>query len=421
VTRLTAVADDLTGANGLGGRWAGRGAAVCVARRVDWLRTEAGCRILDAETRLLGPGAARAQVQAAWTALGGSGLRFQKIDSTLRGNPGAEIEGLMLATSAPWVAVLPAYPALGRQVLDSAVWVHGKRLDRTEYFRDPLSPAKVWRPRDLFPAALVAHAPLKAVAGGAGSLGTWLRRALASGPRFVTFDCAEEAQVQVIADACLAHGCRHFAGAADLGGALAARILGPAKAAQRPRGLPWMVLAGSVSATTFGQLQAWREAGRLWEPRLSRPDRGARDRARGRWRIVPARFSPLLRKRLLRDGGLALSSLAGREDLAPWCLAQAKRGRAVTRSAEDAMAALARWGLSVSGGLGPCGYFVTGGHTLRALDDAAGFRRFHIVGEVLPEVPLGRAEGPQGWAWLCSKPGGFGARDCFVRFMEVGA
>jgi D-threonate/D-erythronate kinase len=414
VTRLTAVADDLTGANGLGGRWAGRGAAVCVARRVDWLRTEAGCRILDAETRMLGPGPARTKVQAAWTALGGAGLLFQKIDSTLRGNPAAEIEGLMLATTAPWVAVLPAYPALGRQVLGSAVWVHGKRLDRTEYFRDPLSPAKVWRPRDLFPAALVAHAPLKAVAGGAVSLGTWLRRALASRPRFVTFDCAEEAQIQVIADACLANGCRHFAGAADLGGALAARILGPAKAAQRPRGLPWMVLAGSVSATTFEQLQAWREAGGHWEARLSRP-------ALGRWRTVPARLSPVLRKRLMKDGSLALSGLAGREDLAPWCLTQTRRGRSVAHSAEDAMAALARWGLSVSGGLGPCGYFVTGGHTLRALDDAAGFRRFHIVGEVLPEVPLGRAEGPQGWAWLCSKPGGFGPRDCFVRFMEAGA
>jgi uncharacterized protein YgbK (DUF1537 family) len=413
VTRLTAVADDLTGANGLGGRWAGRGAAVCVARQVDWLRTEAGCRILDAETRLLTPGAARAQVQAAWTALGGSGLRFQKIDSTLRGNPGAEIEGLLLGTAAPWVAVLPAYPSLGRQVLGSAVWVHGKRLDRTEYFRDPLSPAKVWRPQDLFPAGLVAHAPLAAVARGAASLGTWLRRALAARPRFVSFDCAEEAQVQVIADACLAQGCRHFAGAADLGGALAARILGPAKAAPRPRGLPWVVLAGSVSATTFGQLEAWREAGRPWEPRLSRP-------AKGRWRDA-ARLSPHLRKRLLKDKGLALSSLAAREDLAPWRLAQARRGLSPVRCAEDAMAGLARWGLSVSGRLGSCGFFVTGGHTLRALDDAAGFRRFHIIGEVLPEVPLGRAEGPQGWAWLCSKPGGFGTRDCFVRFMEGGA
>jgi uncharacterized protein YgbK (DUF1537 family) len=413
VTPLTAVADDLTGANGLGGRWAGRGAAVCVARRVDWLRTEAGCRILDAETRLLGPGAARAKVQAAWTGLGGFGLRFQKIDSTLRGNPAAEIEGLMLATAAPWVAVLPAYPSLGRLVLGSAVWVHGKRLDRTEYFRDPLSPAKVWRPRDLFPAGLVAHAPLAAVAGGAGSLARWLRRALASRPRFVTFDCAASGHVQTIADACLAQGCRHFAGAADLGGALAARTLGPAKAAQRPKGLPWMVLAGSVSATTFGQLQAWREAGRPWQPRLSRPGQGG-----GRWLAAPARLAPVLRKRLFKEGGLALSSLAGREDLAPWRLVQARRGRSAGRAAEDAMAALARWGLSVSKGPGPCGFFVTGGHALRALDDAAGFRRFHITGELMPEVPLGRAEGPRASAWLCSKPGGFGARDCFVRFME---
>ena len=60
MTGLTAVADDLTGANGLGGRWSGRGAAVVVSRFETWLRGASGCRILDAETRLLGPGAARA-------------------------------------------------------------------------------------------------------------------------------------------------------------------------------------------------------------------------------------------------------------------------------------------------------------------------------------------------------------------------
>ncbi|HTB23418.1 MAG TPA: four-carbon acid sugar kinase family protein [bacterium] len=413
VTRLTAVADDLTGANGLGGRWAGRGTAVCVSRRADWLRDEGGCRVLDAETRMLGPGPARAAVQAAWGGLAGGGLRFQKIDSTLRGNPGAEIEGMLLATAAPWVAVLPAYPALGRQVLDGALWVHGQRLDRSEYSRDPLTPAKVWRVRELFASGLGAHAPLKTVAGGIAHLRKWLRKARALRPRFVTFDCAESAQVRVIAQACLAEGCRHFAGAADLGGALAARLLGPASPARRPS-LPWLILAGSVSASTFSQLEAWSLSGRRWEARLRRPGPGSR-----RWEAAPA--VPALRRSLFRDRSLALSSLGRREELAPWRAAQARLGRSAGACASDAMEALARWGLAVSGGLGRCGFFVTGGHSLRALDDLAGFRRFHIVGEVLAEVPLGRAEGPQGSAWLCSKPGGFGAGDCLVRFMGGGA
>ena len=408
VRALSAVADDLTGANGLGGRWAGRGSEVLVARDPAWLRAAAGCRILDVETRLLGPGAARTAARAAWTALGGAGLLFQKIDSTLRGNPAEEIEGLVLATAAPWVAVLPAYPALGRQVLQAALWVHGRRLDRTEYARDPLSPARAWRPQDLFPRDLRAHAPLSRVAAGLGSLRALLRRALDRGPRrprFITFDCAESAQVQVIADACLAEGCRHFAGAADLGGALALRALGKASPVARPRALPWIVLAGSVSATTFGQLRVWREAGRPWQALAGRRNP---DRMR-------------LRRLLRSEGALALSSLDGRGDLAPWLEREARRGRGPARCAEDAMAGLARWGLAVAGGLDRCGWFVTGGHTLRALDEAAGIRTFSILGEVLPEVPLGLAQGAGGRAWMCSKPGGFGPADCFTRFMEAKA
>ena len=410
VRRFTAVADDLTGANSLGGRWAGRGAGVCVSRHLDALRGVNACRILDVETRHLGPGAARAGVQAAWTALGTSGLLYQKIDSTLRGNPGAEIEGLVLAASAPWVAVLPAYPNLGRQVLGGAVWVHGRRLDRTEYFQDPLSPSKVWRPGDLFPSACRAHIALGAVAGGLSSLRKTLKSLLKRGPRFVTFDCATAAQVRLIADACLAEGCRHFSGAADLGGALAEKFFGPAQAAARPRLPPWIILAGSVSDVTFGQLAAWRESGRLWDAEHGRLSGGS-------WRRNKPAGLLMLRRRYRAGGSVALSSLACRKDLNPWRLGQARRGRSAERCAADAMESLVKRGLAVAGGPFRCGWFVTGGHTLRCLDDAAGFRRFHILGEVMPEVPLGLAEGPRGSAWLCSKPGGFGDRDCMVRFM----
>lgn len=412
VRQLTAVADDLTGANGVAGRWAGRGVEVSVARRASWLRGEAGCRVLDVETRLLAPGAARAAVVAAWTALGSGGLCFQKIDSTLRGNPGAEIEGLLGATQAPWVALLPAYPALGRQVRGGAVWVHGRRLNHSEYFKDPLSAAKIWDVRRLFKGLGAAHAPLRVVDTGALGLRVWLRRALRDRPRIVTFDCAEERHTMAIAQACLAEGCRHFSGAADLAGALAQRVFGPAARVERPVGLPWILLAGSVSVTTFAQLGAWRAAGGAWSARL-------RVAPGGRWDVAGAASAIDLRARLLREGALALSSLGSRDALGPWREAQARKGFGPGPCADRAMEELAHWALAVAGGVSHCGWFATGGHTLRALDDAVGFRLFRVAGEVLPEVPLGRAEGPCGSAWLCSKPGGFGNADCFNRFMEA--
>jgi uncharacterized protein YgbK (DUF1537 family) len=411
VRALLALADDLTGAHGLAGRWAGRGAPVWVARGAGALRGLPGSRVLSVETRFLGADAARAAVLRGWGQLAPAGaLCYQKIDSTLRGNPGAEIEGLLLATGAPWVAVLPAYPELGRQVLGGAVHVHGRRLDRSEYASDPLSPARQWRVAGLFPARLGAHAPLRTVAGPAAGLRAWIRRSRGRGARFLSFDCAEGRQVHAIAGACLAEGGRHYAGAADLGGALARRLNGPARPARPPRGLPWCILAGSVSASTFAQLAWAAERGRLaWTPRLGRRGAG--------WRVARAGRGAADALRVF--GALAFSSLACRADLAPWLADQARRGRTRAAAAAEALQGLVDLGAASAGGLDRAAWFLTGGHTLATFFDRHGLARCRVDGELLREAPWGLAEGPGSRAWVCSKPGGFGPVDFFGRLLEA--
>ncbi len=408
LVRMAAVADDLTGAAGLAGGWAGRGRAVSVARSAGDLAGEAGCRILDVESRPLAAGAAALAVERAWASLGAAAVRFQKLDSTLRGNPGAEIGGLLAATGAPWVAVLPAYPSLGRNVLQGRVVVHGTPLERSEYARDPLTPARVHSVHALLPGIPRAHAPLAEVAGSPARLRRWLKGALRGRPRLVTFDCSEPGHTRAVAWACLAEGGRAFAGAADLGRALAARLFGPARPVRRPRGR-WVALAGSVSATTFNQLESWRRGGGLWRPRIRRLPQGG-------WRVLE-RFPVPSRG----DSLTAFSSLERRGDLAPWIRRAAAAGKERAGCAEEALAGLVRLGLSAAGGAPGFGWFATGGHTLRALDDACGFRLLRVLGEVLPEVPLGVAVGPRGRAWVCCKPGGFGSEDVFQRFMGAGA
>ena len=408
-----AVADDLTGAHDLGGRLAGRGAKAWVARQAEDLRGVQGALILDAETRFLTPARSRHAVQAAWAGLpGGAAFRFQKIDSTLRGNPGEEVEGLLLATRAPWVAVLPAYPALGRVTRHGMQYVHGVRLDRSEYARDPLTPARALRPVDLFPHALRAHAPLEVVAAGPLRLKAWLLRQIAGGTRFVTFDCTDDAHMDAIAVASLAAGGRHFAGASGLAGALAARVQGPASAARLPSGVDWVVLAGTVSSRSFEQLASLKAGvAAAWVPRLSLQG--------DRWSRADKRGTAALRACLRRDGALALSSLACREDLAPWLLRGSRGGVSSTAIAERAVQGLVAWGLRVAGPRRRSGFFVTGGHTLAAFFDQARLRRFGVAGEALPGVALGVAQGPDGGVWLASKPGGFGTTDLYARFLRL--
>lgn len=396
-----AVADDLTGAADLAGVLARPGAPVHVAGVPDALRgLGRASRVLDAATRFLRPGAARQAVRAAWAGLEapvrGPLWRYQKIDSTLRGNPGPELEGFLLATSAPWVAVLPAYPSLGRQVLGGRLKVRGRDLMESEYARDPLSPARTAQVAALVPPGLAWHANLGLVRRGSRALSAWIRRR-PSRARFVSFDCAEARQVGTIAQACLRAGGRHFAGASGLAAALARRLQGPAVAPAPPRA-PWCMVLGSVSATAFAQLeQGAKDGAFVWQPMLERQGR--------RWRR-PGRIAWMRLKGRLRSGGhVALSSLACRADLEPWRAEGRRRGLDPLALAERSLRDLARRAL----GLGPgCAWFLAGGHTLEVFLRRAGLRRLEVLGQILPGVPLSRAHGPGGERWVASRPGGFG-------------
>ena len=65
---------------------------------------------------------------------------YKKIDSTLRGNVGAEIDALMQASGYSVACVAPAVPRNGRTTVDGICYVNGIPLDKTEFAQDPFSP-----------------------------------------------------------------------------------------------------------------------------------------------------------------------------------------------------------------------------------------------------------------------------------------
>ena len=65
---------------------------------------------------------------------------YKKIDSTLRGNVGAEIDALMDASGYSLACVAPAVPRNGRTTIDGICYVNGIPLDQTEFAQDPFSP-----------------------------------------------------------------------------------------------------------------------------------------------------------------------------------------------------------------------------------------------------------------------------------------
>ncbi len=67
---------------------------------------------------------------------------FKKTDSVLRGHVAAELKALMDATGKTSALLLPANPALGRQIIDGIYYVNKVPITQTSFSYDPEFPAK---------------------------------------------------------------------------------------------------------------------------------------------------------------------------------------------------------------------------------------------------------------------------------------
>ena len=67
---------------------------------------------------------------------------YKKIDSTLRGNVGAEIDALMAESGYALACVAPAVPRNGRTTVNGICFVDGIPLYETEFAQDPFSPVR---------------------------------------------------------------------------------------------------------------------------------------------------------------------------------------------------------------------------------------------------------------------------------------
>lgn len=144
-TPVLVIADDFTGANDAGSGLARAGARVDVLfssqRAHD--STAVDVLIINTDSRAVSPAEAAARTTQAvqqHAALARDGWLFKKIDSTLRGNPGAEIAAALQASGRRLALVIPAVPELGRITRQGEVWINGQRLTETEFATDPKTP-----------------------------------------------------------------------------------------------------------------------------------------------------------------------------------------------------------------------------------------------------------------------------------------
>jgi uncharacterized protein YgbK (DUF1537 family) len=186
------IADDLTGACDSGVQFAQNGFKTVVLRGNEWGKDPAAeLIVVSTDSRNDAPHVARQKVMDACGRMKKQGVHviYKKIDSTLRGNEGAEIEAVLDACGFSEAVVTPAFPEMGRVVVRgrlktpggvSALGVPALNVRAHLSCSKPLDVVDAATPEDLDAATekALARSPAPLLAGSAG-LASHLAAALA--------------------------------------------------------------------------------------------------------------------------------------------------------------------------------------------------------------------------------------------------
>lgn len=177
---MLVVADDMTGANATGALFAGRGMRTVSVAEPAHLARFAGdfdVLVVDIASRHLPAEEAARRVREAVAAASASGVELvvKRVDTTLRGNVGAELDAALeqrRRRPAPGMVraiMVPAFPAAGRTTVGGIQLVDGIALTETDAARDPLDPVRSSRVASIVATQTdrsIAEVPLDLVLAG---------------------------------------------------------------------------------------------------------------------------------------------------------------------------------------------------------------------------------------------------------------
>lgn len=138
--KLGIVADDLTGAMDSSSYFASLGFSTVVVLDPNY-SCDAAILVTTTNSRAEDPEVACERVRRAMHGMAGR-VVYKKIDSTLRGNIGEELQVIAEAIASEKTVVAPAFPAVGRTTMDGVLLVNGVPVAETQFASDPISPVK---------------------------------------------------------------------------------------------------------------------------------------------------------------------------------------------------------------------------------------------------------------------------------------
>jgi uncharacterized protein YgbK (DUF1537 family) len=390
--KLGIVADDLTGAMDSSGYFASLGYSTVVILDPAY-PSAADVVVITTNSRAEDPARARERVTQAVDGLGGR-VVYKKIDSTLRGNVGIELEAAMAALKSEKAIVAPAFPAVGRTTVNGVLLVNGVPVAETQFARDPVSPVKESHIPTLLVTSMgrgVATISVKDIEAGADAL---FRKVTQMPEKVIVADVTEQSHLVGIVQANVrAEGHWLLCGSGGMARELHLFLGKPPKAARAAKSNtpigPALVVIGSQNQVAGKQLLKAKEELGLPMVNVDVDNLNAEKLAAEASRILAqgksvaitstfARYVPELKQSI----GLFLA------DAAINILSKQKAG----------------------------GLFLSGGDIALAVCQKLGIAAIKVNGEVEAGIPAGELIGGRGEGMrVVTKAGGFGTEQALVK------
>jgi 2-keto-3-deoxygluconate transporter len=260
--KMVIIADDFTGANDTGVQFSKRHLRCIVItnnKSINKSLDDCDALVIDTESRFDNPDTAYRKTYEVGKIIKGKNIKYiyKKLDSTFRGNIGAEISGIMDSLDIQHAIIVPALPSHGRITLEGNVYVNGILLAETEVADDPKTPV-----RDSYIPKIISYQTDKKTAvinlgdvlSGEQNLSQKVQEHMNNGIRMIVIDAKDKKDIDMIASVVTAYKEKVlFAGSSGFAEFLPdyLNISGREKSN--------VVIAGSVSEVTMRQVDFARE------------------------------------------------------------------------------------------------------------------------------------------------------------------
>jgi uncharacterized protein YgbK (DUF1537 family) len=347
---------------------------------------------------------------------------YKSIDSTLRGNLGAEVDAVLNTAVFDCAVIAPAFPHYGRTTRDGKHYWNGIPITQTEFARDPQAPVrdddlvKLFERQSIRSAGLVdlqtLHAGAKAVEQRMSSL-------LGNAVELIIFDAVEETDLDRIVENVSASKCSVlWVGSTGLARCIPSTLnisqQVPLFIKTKTVGKPGLLVIGSVSAITKKQMKNCLDGG-VAHPLPIDPYRIIEGKDSYESQI--SQYVRLIRETCNKGENTAIFLDSSREDVPLVQALGKKKGLDNLGVANQLVSSLADVVRRIVEEDLISGVVVSGGDTAKAICDRLGASGIEILEEVEPGIPLCRLRGSFPLL-MVTKAGAFGTPEVLIDSLD---